>query len=182
MVVERLATKAGAGWRREKKFFAEVAEFQGAGVKWLLAKPQTYMNLSGESMGQLVKFFRIELPDVLVVTDDADLPFGAIRLKAEGSSGGHHGLDSVESALGSKSYARLKLGIARPSHETRDIAGHVLGRFAADERQVLDLVLGRAAEQVECWGNDGISKAMNRFNGSVKPAQEGLTNAERKMQ
>lgn len=182
MVVERLAAQAGAGWRREKKFFAEVAEFPGAGVKWLLAKPQTYMNLSGDSVGLLVKFFRIRLPDVLVVTDDADLPLGSIRLKAEGGSGGHHGLESVELALGSKGYARLKLGIARPSHETRNIAGHVLGRFAPDERQVLELVLGRAVEQAECWGNDGIAKAMNRFNGSVKPAQEGLTNAERKMQ
>ena len=182
MLVDRLAARAGADWRREKKFFAEVAEFQRGGIRWLLAKPQTYMNLSGDCVGQMVRYFRVPASDLLVVVDDADLPLGTIRLKAEGSSGGHHGLDSVEASLGGKSYARLKIGIARPSDGVRNIAGHVLGRFAPEERDTLELVLGRAADQVECWGNDGVAKAMNRFNGTAKPAQESLTNAERKTQ
>jgi PTH1 family peptidyl-tRNA hydrolase len=182
MLVDRLAAGAGVDWRREKKFFAEVAEFQRGGIRWLLAKPQTYMNLSGDCVGQMVMFFRIPLSELLVVVDDADLPLGTIRLKAEGSSGGHHGLESVEASLGGKNYARLKIGVARPSDGARNIAGHVLGRFGAEERAILELVLRRAADQVECWGNDGVAKAMNRFNGAVKPPQESLTNAERKTQ
>jgi PTH1 family peptidyl-tRNA hydrolase len=172
MLVDRLAAGAGVDWRREKFFFAEVAEFQRGGIRWLLAKPQTYMNLSGDCVGQMVRFFRIRLSELLVVVDDADLPVGTIRLKAEGSSGGHHGLDSVEASLGGRNYARLKIGVARPNDGARNIAGHVLGRFGAEEREILELVLGRAADQVDCWGSDGVAKAMNRFNGAVKPPQE----------
>lgn len=182
MVVDELAQTLGASWRLEKKFFAAVGETKAAGRRLLLAKPQTFMNLSGEAVVQLVRYHRVEFTDLLVVVDDADLPLGTLRLRPEGSSGGHHGLQSIEQHLGSRGFARLKLGIARPSQEVRSIAGHVLGSFLTEELPYWAAVLARAVQQVHCWATDDIAKAMNGFNGVVKPPQDGLTNAERKMQ
>jgi PTH1 family peptidyl-tRNA hydrolase len=102
-----------------------------------------------------------------VVVDDADLPLGTIRMRPEGSPGGHHGLESVESHLGTRGYPRIRLGIARPASAVRDIANHVLGRFTADETVVLEKVLNRSVEQTETWLSDGLAKAMNLYNGSV---------------
>lgn len=167
MLAERLAEAWGAGWRQERKFFALVAEANVGGRRVLLCKPQTYMNASGESVGPLVRFHRVDPARVLVVVDDADLPLGSVRLRPEGSPGGHHGLESVEQHLGTRGYPRLKLGIARPRQGVRDIAGHVLGRFGADELPVLEKVLERAARQTETWLADGIARAMNLYNGPV---------------
>lgn len=182
MVVDDLAKTMGVSWRLEKKFFAAVGESRVAGRRLLLAKPQTFMNLSGEAVVQLVRFHRVELADLLVVVDDADLPLGTLRLRPEGSSGGHHGLQSIEQHLGGRGFARLKLGIARPIQDVRSIADHVLGSFQAEEMPFLAAVLTRAVQQVQCWATDGIAKAMNVFNGVVNPSQDGLKNAERKMQ
>lgn len=182
MLVDRLAEASGFQWRRERKFFAELAESRTDGRRWLLAKPQTYMNLSGECVGPLVRFLRLDLAALLVVADDADLPLGTIRLRPAGSAGGHHGLESVERHVGGREFARLKLGIARPAQAAREITGHVLGRFETGERPVWEAVLERAARQVDCWANEGIAKAMSSFNGAVNPPQDGLTNAERTTQ
>lgn len=182
MLVDRLAERWGCGWRMEKKFFAEVAEGRQAGGRVLLAKPQTFINLSGKAVAELVQFYKVGTADVLVALDDADLPLGTLRLRPEGSPGGHHGLESVEQHLGSRAYARLKLGIARPASEARDIAGHVLGRFSREEHLLWEKVLQRAVEQVECWTTEGIAKAMNRFNGSVTADPKSSGNAERKTQ
>lgn len=137
----------------------------GRGV--ILCKPQTFMNVSGEAVGALTGYHRILPEDVLVVVDDADLPLGTIRMRPEGSPGGHHGLESVEAHLGTRGYPRIRVGIARPASVVRDIANHVLGRFTADERVVLEKVLIRSAEQAETWLKDGLAKAMNLYNGSV---------------
>ena len=167
MLVDSLAATWKVGWRSERKFFAMVAEAVVGGRRVLLCKPQTFMNASGEAVGPLVRFHRIEPDRVLVVVDDADLTLGVVRLRPEGSPGGHHGLESVEQHLGTRGYPRLKLGIARPVQGARDIAGHVLGRFAADERAVWTRVIERARLQAETWLADGISRAMNLYNGSV---------------
>jgi len=167
MLADRLAERWGGRWRMEKKFFAEIAECGFGGRRMILCRPQTYMNSSGEAVAKVAAFFRLEPASVLVMADDADLPLGTLRLRPEGSPGGHHGLESVESHLGTRAYPRLKMGIARPAQVQRSIAGHVLGKLGDDDRPVWNQVLQRAAEQVECWAADGIAKAMNRYNGTV---------------
>ena len=166
LLVEKLAELWKAGWTKERKFAARVAKAERNGQKVLLAEPQTFMNLSGEAVGGLVQFYQLPLEKILIVVDDADLPLGEIRLRPGGGSGGHHGLESVAQHLGSKAYARLRIGIGR-QNEARAITGHVLGKFSADENALLEKVLERAAGQMECWVDAGLQKAMNQFNGVV---------------
>jgi len=166
MLVELLARRWGAAWKREKKFQALVAPAVVAGKRAWLAEPQTFMNLSGESVGALMRFRRLELVRLLVAVDDADLPLGEIRLRSRGSSGGHHGLESIEQHLGAREFARLRIGIGRQDGR-REIAGHVLGKLGSTEFSVMEKVLPRAADQVECWLAHGVSKAMSQFNGVV---------------
>jgi PTH1 family peptidyl-tRNA hydrolase len=167
LLVEKLAAMWGAGWASEKKFVARIAKAGRSGKNILLCQPQTFMNLSGESVGALVKFYRLTPAQVLVAVDDADLPLGEIRLRPGGGNGGHHGLESIEQHLGSREYARLRIGIGRRDG-ARQISGHVLGKFEADELVVLEKVLERAGAQLECWLNDGLPKAMSLFNGKVE--------------
>ncbi len=168
MVVERLAGLWKTGWALEKKFSARLAKAEAAGRRVLLCEPQTYMNLSGESVGTLMAFKKLEIGRVAVVVDDADLPLGEIRMRGSGSSGGHHGLESIEKHLGTREYLRQRIGIGRRDPAVRQIAGHVLSQFTAAEREVLEKVLQRACEQLECWLQSGAAKAMSQFNGSVK--------------
>ena len=137
----------------------------------MLVEPQTFMNLSGETVGALVKFYQVPLDKILVAVDDADLPLGEIRLRPGGGTGGHHGLESVTQHLGSREYARLRIGIGRRNAE-RQITGHVLGRFSAEENELLEKVLKRAVGQIECWLDAGLQKAMCQFNGAVSPTNE----------
>ena len=169
MVAEQLADVWKAGWNLEKKFNARVAKGEWSGRKVLLVEPQTFMNLSGETVGVLMSFYRVPLSQMLVVADDADLPLGEIRLRGKGSSGGHHGLESIEQHVGSREFARLKVGIGRTVDGQREITGHVLGKFSAPENKLLEKVLHRSALQAECWVNEGLEKAMNRFNGAISP-------------
>src|ERR1035438_2513792 len=169
LLVEKLAVKWKSGWTKERKFQARVARAESGRV--LLAEPQTFMNLSGESVGALVKFYQMPLEKILVVVDDADLPLGEIRLRPAGGSGGHHGLESVAEHLGAKEYARLRIGIGR-KNEARQITGHVLGKFSAAENALLEKVLDRAAGQLECWLDHGLQKAMSQFNGVVDSTNE----------
>jgi peptidyl-tRNA hydrolase, PTH1 family len=171
LVVEELARRGSSAWSLEKKFNALVAKQEWAGRRVLLAQPRTFMNLSGEAVGPLLSFYRVPVSHLLVVADDADLPFGEIRLRPKGSSGGHHGLESVEKHIGTREYARLKVGIGRKD-ERREITGHVLGRFSNEEGLLLNQVLGRAADQAQCWVAEGLEKAMNRFNGVVNSGRQ----------
>jgi len=171
LLVEKLAEQWKSGWKNERKFQARVSRAECGGKKVLLAEPQTFMNLSGESVGALVKFYQLPLEKILVVVDDADLPLGEIRLRPAGGSGGHHGLESVAEHLGSREYARLRIGIGRKG-EARQITGHVLGKFSAGENARLEKVLERAAGQLECWLDHGLQKAMSQFNGVVDSTNE----------
>lgn len=164
-VVERLASRWHAVWKYEKRFKARLTWAERGARKVLLGQPQTFMNLSGESVGVLAQFYRIDLGRVLVIVDDADLPLGSLRLRPGGSSGGHHGLESVEQHLGSRDYARLRVGIGRRDSR-RDIAGHVLGRFGSTETDLADKILTVAADQAETWLTAGIQQAMSRYNGA----------------
>ncbi len=167
-LVEALARRWHAPWRASGRFDARLARAQWQGHRLLLCQPQTFMNLSGRAVGPLVQFYRLPLERLLVAVDDADLPLGQLRLRPGGSSGGHHGIESIEAALGSREFARLRIGIGR-TPGTRQITDYVLSRFSPSEAAHLEKVLTRAAEQVECWMAEGIQKAMSRYNGPVEP-------------
>lgn len=171
LLVEKLATQWKKDWANERKFVARIAKAEWNGKRVLLCQPQTFMNLSGETVSVLKNFYQLPLKQLLVVVDDADLPFGEIRLRASGSSGGHHGLESIEQHLGSREFARLRIGIGRKDG-VREITNFVLGRFDPNENVVLEKVLGRASDQIECWLDGGIEKAMSQFNGVADSTNE----------
>jgi peptidyl-tRNA hydrolase, PTH1 family len=171
LLVEKLAVRWKADWVSERKFDARIARVDRSGRRVLLCEPQTFMNLSGEAVGALVNFYQLPLKQILVAVDDADLPAGEIRLRAGGSSGGHHGLESIEQHLASREFARLRIGIGRKGG-VREITNYVLGKFDSSGNDLLEKVLHRASDQAECWLDDGIEKAMNQFNGVVDSANE----------
>jgi PTH1 family peptidyl-tRNA hydrolase len=171
LLVEKLVEQWQSDWAKERKFVARVAKAERNGNKVLLCEPQTFMNLSGESVGALVNYYQLPLGKILVAVDDADLPFGEIRLRKSGSSGGHHGLESIEQHLASREFARLRIGIGRKD-SSRQIANYVLGKFDASENELLKKVLERATNQVETWLTSGIEKAMSQFNGVVDSTNE----------
>ncbi len=171
LLVEKLAAQWRCGWANERKFEARVARAERGGRMVLLAEPQTFMNLSGESVGALMRFYQLPPERLLVVVDDADLPLGEIRLRPGGGTGGHHGLESVMQHVGSREYARLRIGIGRKD-EARQITGHVLGKFSATEAALLEKVLDRAGGQMECWLDAGLQKAMSQFNGRVEDLEK----------
>jgi PTH1 family peptidyl-tRNA hydrolase len=174
VLVERLAARWRAGWTLEKKFQARLARVERDGRKVILGQPQTFMNASGDAVGAVARFYQLPAGRILIVVDDADLPLGQVRLRPEGSSGGHRGLESIEQQLGTRGYPRLRLGIGRRSEDHREITDYVLGRFEADERKTMEEVLDRVLQQVECWLEHGIEKAMNKFNGAVTaPPEKG---------
>lgn len=174
LLVEHLAAQWRASWALEKKFQARTARAELGESKVILCQPQTFMNASGEAVGTVARFYQLPPTRLLVVVDDADLPLGQIRLRAEGSSGGHHGLDSIEQQLATRGYPRQRLGIGRRSDDDRQIADYVLGRFTTEEKKIVDDVLARASQQVECWLRTGIQEAMNQFNGAaVAPPTKG---------
>jgi peptidyl-tRNA hydrolase, PTH1 family len=166
LVAEQLAERWRAGWSYEKKFNARLARAERGEQRVLLCEPQTYMNSSGEAVSAVAAFYRVALSRTVIVVDDADLPLGEIRLRPSGSSGGHHGLESVEQHLGTREYARLRIGIGRAAG-AREITGYVLGRFSSTEAALVDKVLAVASDQVETWLDAGIQKAMSQFNGVV---------------
>jgi len=129
----------------------------------LLVKPLTFMNLSGQAVGELVRYFKIEVPDVLIVLDEAQLPLGKLRARARGSAGGHNGLKSVIEHLGSD-VSRLRLGVGR-GEDQRDLADHVLARFDKFEQADVERMTKRGADAAETFITDGIAAVMNQYNG-----------------
>lgn len=142
----------------------------------LLAKPMTYMNNSGEAVGQLASFYKIGSDAILVVHDDLDLPLGRLRLRADGSAGGQKGVASIVRALGTDSFARIKIGISRPGGQASeappamDPADYVLHPFTDDQEKEMALARVHAADAIETWLSQGIETAMNRFNAPGKSA------------
>ena len=171
MLADLLAKRWRADWSAGKKFQSRVAKAERDGRRVMLYEPHTFMNASGEAVRTIVKFYRLPLKNLIVAMDDADLPLGEIRLRRQGSSGGHRGLKSIEQQLGSREYARLRVGIGRAPGAAREITDHVLGRFTAEESALLKKVLDRAADQIECWLKDGIAKAMSQFNGAAQGSE-----------
>ena len=170
MLADLLVRRWRAEWSAGKKFHAHLAKAACGGRRVVVCKPQTYMNLSGTAVGAVVGFYRLPLGKLIVAVDDADLVLGEIRLRPRGSSGGHHGLESIEQHLGSREFARLRIGIGRQDGK-REITGHVLGRMGPGELTVMERVLARAADQVECWLAQGVQKAMSQFNGVLSDTE-----------
>jgi peptidyl-tRNA hydrolase, PTH1 family len=129
----------------------------------LLVKPLTYMNLSGQAIGELVRYFRIDNEDVLVIVDEAQLPLGKLRARARGSAGGHNGLKSVIAHVG-EGFGRLRLGVGR-GEQQRNLADHVLARFDKEEAAEVERMIVRAADAVETFVTSGIAAVMNQYNG-----------------
>lgn len=140
---------------------AVLGQGQAAGEGVVLAKPRTYVNLSGQAARYLLTRFGTKPGRLMVVLDDLDLPLGSIRIRGGGGSGGHNGLNSINADLGTQDYPRLRIGIGRPAHGAIE---HVLGGFSAEEEKTLSEVMERAADAVEAWMSDGVEYAMNHFN------------------
>ena len=132
--------------------------------KLLLAKPQTYMNESGMAVSELVRFYKLNLRDLLVVCDDLDLPLARLRLRTRGAAGGQHGLESTIRLLGTNAFARLKIGIGRPTHGRDENVDFLLSAPRGEERVELDTTIAIAADAALAWVTDGAEAAMNRFN------------------
>lgn len=169
-VVAELARRHG-GSKPKVKFEAEIAEAPVAGQKLLLVAPQTFMNASGRAVRQLVDFYQIAIPDLLVVCDDINLPLGKLRIRRSGSAGGQKGLENVIQHLGTPGVPRLRIGIGLPEGG-RDSADHVLDRFHKSELADIDAAIVTAADAVEAWIADGIDQAMNRFNIGCKNSDD----------
>jgi PTH1 family peptidyl-tRNA hydrolase len=137
------------------------------GQKVILAKPQTYMNLSGQSISGLVRFYKIPLTNVLLAHDDLDLPLGTLRMRPSGGSAGQKGVASTIEQLGTPDFARLRIGIGRPPGQM-DSAAYVLQNFTKQEKEVLELTLDRALKAAQLFFERGLETAMNQYNGGLK--------------
>ena len=161
-VLDELADRIGTGFKAHKGQ-ADVAEGRLAGRSVVLAKPRTFMNTSGGPVAQVSRFFKVPVGQLLVVHDELDLPFGALRLKRGGGEGGHNGLRSISSSLGAKDYVRVRFGIGRPPGR-QDPADYVLREFAAAERKDLEYLIDRAADATEAVLADGLEAAQNKYH------------------
>ena len=151
----------------QMKFQAEIHEAFFPSGKVLLVAPVTFMNRSGESVQQIARFYQVASEDVAVICDDMNLPFGTLRWRAGGSSGGQKGLADILLRLGTDQVSRLRMGIGRPPGHM-DASAWVLARFRSDEREDAELMTKLAANSVECWVSEGIVGTMNKFNRSAE--------------
>jgi peptidyl-tRNA hydrolase, PTH1 family len=166
MVIDRLIIRLDArGMRLQSKAIVTTASHENN--KLILAKPQTYMNLSGHSVQGLANFYKLPLENLLVMHDDLDLPFGTIRLRPGGGPGGQKGVASAIDQLGTKDFRRLRIGIGRPPGRM-DAAAYVLQDFSREERQTLSAILDRAADAALTYVVSGLDTAMNKFNGDIR--------------
>jgi len=170
-VADLLASRMGTKFGRHKRAHADVAEGRlanqegriGGGPRVILAKPVTYMNLSGAPVTALAQFYKVPVENILAVHDELDLPYGQVRAKRGGGEGGHNGLRSISKSLGTKEYARVRFGIGRPPGR-QDPADYVLSDFGAAERKELDFLVDRAADVAEAVVLEGVEWAQNRFH------------------
>ena len=169
-VIDNLAQSWAVKMSENKRFQGSVGEARAtSGERLILLKPSTYMNLSGQSVRAVVDWYKLSPSDVLVIYDDMDLPIGKLRLRLFGSAGGHNGMKSIISHLGTQTFPRLRLGISRTASADRQasqtVVGHVLGKFAPDERKVMDAAFTLAREAIEFSLGKGLERAKSLYNG-----------------
>jgi PTH1 family peptidyl-tRNA hydrolase len=166
VTADLLASRLGATFGRNKRAVAEVAEGRlgFGGPKLILVKPLTFMNLSGAPVVSLAQFFKVPVDNVIAVHDELDVPYGQVRVKRGGGEGGHNGLRSMSKSLGSKEYARIRIGIGRPPGR-QDPADYVLSDFSGAERKELDFLVDRAADMVEAIVLEGVEWTQNKYHG-----------------
>ena len=163
LTVELLAEQRGVKLNKVKfKSAYNILSF--AGHRCLVMKPQTYMNLSGEAVGEAARFYKIPPERVLVISDDVSLPLGKLRIRKSGSAGGHNGLKNIILHLGTEGFPRLKIGVGGKPHPDYDMADWVLSKFTGEDKKVIDAAIERAADAVECFLREGVDKAMGKFN------------------
>ena len=165
MVVDALVDRWQVDDQWREKFGALQIKRSVGEEQVIIAKPMTFMNLSGQAVQGLVGFYKIEPADVFVVTDDVALPVGRLRARRDGGAGGHNGLKSIIQSLATQAFPRMRVGVGRGDNR-RDLADHVLGRFAADERDTVSAAVLRAADATETFLSDGIERVMNAFNAA----------------
>ena len=160
--VDAIAAEIGAAWEEKRQFKCLWSRGTFAGTPVILCKPQTFMNLSGESVAPLVKYSNATAADLLVIQDDIDLPVGRMRVRKNGSCGGHNGIRNIIERLGTQDFTRLKLGVGK---DRDDVIAHVLGKFDPASRKVMDLVVAEAVKAAASILRDGPDRAMNAYNG-----------------
>ncbi len=164
LAAERLIEKNDLKCNRLRfKALTETIDFGGAKV--LLMMPQTYMNLSGEAAGEAARFYKVPPEHVLVISDDVSLPLGKLRVRGNGSAGGHNGLKNIIAHLGTDQFPRVKVGVGAPPDAEYDMADWVTGAFSAAERKVIDAAVDRALDAAACVIEKGVTEAQNRYNG-----------------
>ena len=163
LAVDGLARRKGFRFNK-LRFRAWTAEWMVNGEKVLVMKPQTYMNLSGEAVGEAARFYKIPSDHVLVIYDDVSLPLGKLRIRDKGSAGGHNGIKNIIAHLGTDVFPRVKVGVGAPSHPDYDMVDWVIGSFSAQEKKIVDEALDRALDAAECIISRGVTEAQNRFN------------------
>ena len=167
-IIKALATAKRASLKKERGILSLSAKAKINNQVVVLAQPLTFMNLSGEAVSALVKRYKINLNDLLVVSDDLDLGLGRIKIRPSGSSGGHRGLNSVINSLKDNNFARLRVGIGRPRQKDIAAAEYVLSPFSRKEKGEVKRTLEKACQVCEVWLEDGITEAMNIFNKRSK--------------
>ena len=164
LAVDGLARRKGFRFNK-LRFRAWTAEWMVNGEKVLVMKPQTYMNLSGESVGEAARFYKVPADHVVVISDDVSLPVGKLRIRKGGSAGGHNGLKNIIAHLGTDQFPRIKVGVGMPEHPDHEMIDWVIGKPKGDEAKLLRQTLDRAANAALCLMKEGPDKAMNKFNG-----------------
>lgn len=164
VAVDSICRTLKGDWRIEPRFQADVAKLSCNGEPLLLVKPMTYMNASGEAIGRIMHYYRMEPSQVVIISDDINLPPGRIRVRAEGGAGGHNGLSSIINRIGTQAFTRIRVGVGQNERASGNLVGHVLGRIAPEHNDAVSTAIETAAEAALCAIREGTETAMNRYN------------------
>lgn len=172
LVLDELAHRAGGTFQQKKEFEAEIADIRWQEQRVLLAKPQTFMNLSGRATQAIKSYFKIASEDILIVHDEMDFAFGRVAFMPKGGAAGHNGIKSIQESLGTPAIARCRFGIDRPTSPIR-LEEYVLQRFSKQEQALLSAKIAHAADSISTWITSGLTTAMNTWNGVEHDLDEG---------
>mgnify|MGYP003304776060 FL=1 len=170
--IDFLCNTTGCSLSKEKRFKAEVGKTTIGNEAVLLVKPQTYMNLSGEALSAILNYYKLKTTDLIVLCDDVNLPPARLRLRAEGSHGGHNGLRSIIEQLGSANFTRVRIGVGRGEHQEGELIGHVLGKYSKERAELMAEACQRAAKAAARIVETDIVTAMNEFNAAPVQKQD----------